>query len=297
MEKMNQVAYRYVLSTMATKCILIKNMFPDTRDNNEYLLSYILSSHNIRFKKVTCPTDKNGHNSSHAFIEFDSDYEIAWTAQYLDGYSLWYDTGEARVLRAKIRPSQNMAQEDAEKRLSSVEQRRSFDIRIREAHAERSWWDEEQAWKEAHAERSWWDEEQAWKEAHAERSWWDEEQAWKEAHAERSWWDEEQAWKEAHAEARTPPHIYEMSSHPSSAISAASRTPTVIMETYCIYCNNTTHSTKNCRKLHYQWSKHNYICKHCVNIPGCKNLTHPISYKNVIVCPRLIREGMTVLQG
>ena len=246
---MNQVAYRYVLSTMATKCILIKNMFPDTRDNNEYLLSYILSSHNIRFKKVTCPTDKNGHNSSHAFIEFDSDYEIAWTAQYLDGYSLWYDTGEARVLRAKIRPSQNMAQEDAEKRLSSVEQRRSFDIRIREAHAERSWW------------------------------------------------DEEQAWKEAHAEARTPPHIYEMSSHPSSAISAASRTPTVIMETYCIYCNNTTHSTKNCRKLHYQWSKHNYICKHCVNIPGCKNLTHPISYKNVIVCPRLIREGMTVLQG
>ena len=217
---------------MATKCILIKNMLPDTRDNNEYLLSYMLLSHNIRFKKVTCPTDKNGSNSSHAFIEFDSDHEIAWTAQYLDGYLLWCFTGDIRVLRAKIRPAQ--------------------------------------------------------------------EQAWKEAHAERSWWDEKQAWKEAHAEARTnstPPHIYEMSSHSSSAASAASaasRTPTVITETYCIYCNNTTHSTKNCRKLHYKWSKHNYICKHCVNIPGCMNVTHPISYKNVIVCPRLIRDGMAV---
>jgi hypothetical protein len=234
---------------MATNCILIKNMFPDTRDNNEYLLSHMLSFHNIPFKKVTCPTDKNGHNSSHAFIEFDSDHEIAWTAQYLDGYVLWRNAVETRVLRAKIRPSQNMAQE------------------------------------------------QAWKEAHAERSWWDEEQAWKEAHAERSWWDEEQAWKEAHAEARTnstPPHIYEMSSHSSSAASAASRTPTVITETYCIYCKNTTHSTKNCRKLHHQWSKYNYICKHCVNIRGCKNLTHPISYKNVIVCPMLIRDGMDV---
>jgi hypothetical protein len=116
---------------MATKCILIQNMTPDSRINNEITLKSILEKKSIPFKKITCPPDTgNRHRqphhlqlSSHAFIEFDSDKGISKFATFLNGYPVGF-----AILRANIRPAQGTTSDETKPP---------------------SWWDEEEAWHDA----------------------------------------------------------------------------------------------------------------------------------------------------
>jgi hypothetical protein len=198
----------HIRFTMATKCILIQNMTPDSRINNELTLKSILEKKSIPFKKITCPPDTgNRHRqphhlqlSSHAFIEFDSDKGISKFATFLNGYSVGF-----AILRANIRPAQGTTSDETKPP---------------------SWWDEE-AWHDALAVKS----------------------------------------NKTHIDVPVGewPKLESTSSSSSIASSAVSQdsekikpvprdsTYNATRKEYCAYCVRNTHSTENCKVLHYQW--------------------------------------------
>lgn len=229
---------------MATKCILIQNMTPDSRINNELTLKSVLKKKSIPFKKITCPPDTgNRHRqphhlqlSSHAFIEFDSDEGISKFATFLNGYSLGF-----AILRANIRPAQGTTSDETKPP---------------------SWWDEEEAWHDALAVKN----------------------------------------NKTHKDVPVGewPKLETTSSSSSIASSANSTdkikpvpraTYNATREEYCAYCVRNTHSTENCKVLHYHWKTQNFQCNYCINIPGCVDIVHPIKYKGILVCPTLIEKA------